>query len=70
METEKASWKELPLFCLISRYQNVFVPNHCVLDRHENMLCERMRFVLPNGPEYMGLRFSCFSWIHFKNILR
>ena len=31
--------------------RNVFVQNHCILDRHEHMLCESNRFVLLKGPE-------------------
>ena len=49
------SWLSFPR-SQVSWYQNVFVQNHSVLDRHENMLCKRIRFVLPNELEYMGLR--------------
>ena len=52
----KKHLKKQPLLCLTNQCPSLFVQNHCVLDRHENMLCKRIRFVLPNELEYMGLR--------------
>ena len=52
--------KKQPLLCLTNQCPSLFVQNHCVLDRHENMLCKRVRFLLLNGSEYMGLKIATF----------
>ena len=40
----KGSVETAAVFCQMSRNQNAFVQNHCVLDRHENFLRKSNRF--------------------------
>ena len=56
----RARWRSLAGCCAVAKSGK----NHALLDRHESMLCERIRFAVPNSPEYTRLRSTTFLHFH------